>query len=220
MIGMFPLAVSSKWQSLAQKTGSAPKKLGASTDACIADGVVLREYPHATTATTTIRTPSPDGQSDTSQSRLPVFLPSGRASCVSGFARNESRPQAFKSRKSKKGSTRCLSRRSRWHWSPVQGFRPVATRSESKPSVALPSVRAPLSLQMTISPKVQPSARQVTWRTVNFIQPTATDVRRTCANSLTKAARIAYPRGFFVRSTTQNQTEELPKRDCPCSTRY
>ena len=220
MIGMFSLVSASKWQSLAHLAPCRVKTLGASTDACMDACTGLREYPHATSDKTTIRTPSPDGQSDKSQSRLPVFLPRAPARCGVILRRNECRRQAFKSRKRKKGSITCLSRGLRLHSLPLQVLRLAATRLVNKLSAGRPLAQVLQSSPMMIWPRALPLVQPAMLPTASFIPPTATNTRRIRAENQTKAVQPQGPHGFFALCATPIQTKELPKRDCPCSTRF
>ena len=165
MIGANSLAYPPKWQSLADLSEVGKKPLGTSTDACIAKGATRRVYPRAATAIT-IRTPSPDGQSDMSQPRLPVFL----MFSVFGLLANRHEDAYIGLTggvEQAKGQKKCKSRTTYWRYSPARHLRLAARLSANKQLAARRSVQVQRSLPTTTLPKVLHLVLQVMSRTAN-----------------------------------------------------
>jgi len=174
-------------------------------------------YPRNASAYT-IRTPSPDGQTDLAQFRLPVFFDCGARSLAKGCSCTDIFDNDLASvRTYKRRDPICISRKLLWRWQPVQALLPAVTRLASRRWAGLRLARALPLFSMKTSAKARRSARPVTCSTANSTRISVADDRLHAPQCL-QAARMR-PARLFASLKAFFQFPDLPKKDTQCSTR-
>lgn len=206
-----------KRRSLAHFRASGRFFLETSTKEGILFGAGPSAYPRIGSVYT-IRTPSPNGQTDLAQFRLPVFFHCGAPSLariLSDTNMEENRSAAAAT--NKKGYQTCKSQRSLWRWRPVSALLPAVTQSASRRLAALRLARALPWCSMKTSAKARQSAQPETCFIVNCTRSSATNATLQTPQSF-KAARMR-PARLFASLGALSQSPDLPKKDTQCSTR-